>query len=294
MEDRPDEKRLKLRYAGSCRLCQADIPARTEAIYERATKTVRCLTHGEAATSSTSGTQKATRSLQLPAVDVGTPGASARREFDRRQRAREARVRARHPKVGGLILALGEEPLSTTSWETGARGEERLGQRLSELCTDSMLVLHDRRILRTRANIDHIAVTPTGIWVIDAKRYRGRPALKVEGGILRPRTEKLLIGSRDCTKLVDGVSKQLDIVEDVLLPGGRPEGHGRPWGRVPVRGVLCFVDANWPLLGGAFTIRGVDVLWPKKLYPQLRAEGPLSASSIAEIHRHLAAALPPA
>ena len=285
---------MRLRYAGTCRVCQAEIPARAEAVYERATKTVRCLTHDETATSSASVTEEPPMSLEVPAVDVGTPGASARREFDRRRQAREARVRAKHPKLGGIILALGQEPQSTTSWDTGARGEERLGQRLSELCSDSLLVLHDRKIPRTRANIDHIAVTPTGIWVIDAKKYQGRPALRVEGGILRHRTEKLLVGSRDCTKLIDGVVKQVDVVHDVLLPGGRPEGDGRPWGRVPIRGVLCFVEADWPLLGGAFTIRGIDVLWSKKLYPQLKAHGPLNASSIAEIHRHLAETLPPA
>ena len=284
---------MKLRYAGTCRMCQAEIPARTEAVYERATKTVRCLAHEETAILSASGPEGSPGSLEVPAVDVGIPGASARREFDRRQQARETRVRAKHPKLGGMILALGQERQSTKSWDTGALGEERLGQRLSEVCTDSLSVLHDRRIPRTRANIDHIAVTPTGIWVIDAKKYRGRPALEVDGGILRQRTEKLLIGSRDCTKLIDGVLKQVDVVHDVLLPGG-PEGHGRPWGRVPVRGVLCFVEADWPLLGGAFTLRGVDVLWPKKLYSQFKADGPLNAASIAEIHRHLAAALPPA
>jgi hypothetical protein len=294
MEERPDEKRMKLRYAGICRMCETEIPARAEAVYERATKTVRCLSHDETLTPGTSDTEVEPESFDVAPLDIGTPGSSARRESDRRLESREARVRAKHPKLGGLILALSDEPQSTTAWSIGAVGEEKLGARLNELCTESLLVLHDRRIPRTRANIDHIAVTPTGIWVIDAKKYRGRPALKVEGGILRQRTEKLLVGSRDCSKLVDGVLKQTDVVHDVLLPGGRPEGPGRPWGRVPVHGAICFVEADWPLIGGSFTTRGVDVLWPKKLYPQLQASGPLDASSIAEIHRHLAAALPPA
>lgn len=41
-EPAPD-KRMKLRYAGSCRLCGTELPARVEAVYERATKTVRCV-----------------------------------------------------------------------------------------------------------------------------------------------------------------------------------------------------------------------------------------------------------
>ena len=56
--------------------------------------------------------------------------------------------------------------------------------------------------------------TPGGIWVIEAKRYKGRPGLKIEGGILRPRVEKLLVGRRDSTKLVDGVLKQVDVVRE--------------------------------------------------------------------------------
>lgn len=81
----------------------------------------------------------------------------------------------------------------------------RLGDRLNELGSDRIRVLHDRRIPGTRANIDHLAVTPTGVYVIDAKKYAGQPHLKIEGGFLRPRVEKLLVGTRDCTKVVDGV-----------------------------------------------------------------------------------------
>lgn len=35
-----NDKRMKLRYAGVCRLCGTELPARAEAIYERASKTV--------------------------------------------------------------------------------------------------------------------------------------------------------------------------------------------------------------------------------------------------------------
>jgi hypothetical protein len=38
-----DAKEMRLRYAGVCRLCGRDLPARAEAVYERSTKTVRCV-----------------------------------------------------------------------------------------------------------------------------------------------------------------------------------------------------------------------------------------------------------
>ena len=153
---------------------------------------------------------------------------------------------------------MSDEPQSTTAWAVGALGEERLGQGLDRLAWDTVRLLHDRRIPRSRANIDHIAVTASGVYVVDAKRYHGRPHLKVEGGLFRPRVERVLVGSRDCTRLVDGVLKQVEVVRGLLDSD------------LPVRGVLCFVDADWPLIGGDFTSRGVHALWPKKLYPSSR------------------------
>ena len=135
-------------------------------------------------------------------------------------------------------------------------------------------MLHDRRIPRSKANIDHIVITRAGIWVIDAKRYKGKPELRVEGGILRPRTEKLLVGRRDCTELVDGVLKQVDLVRDLV-------------GDVPITGALCFVEADWPLIGGAFATRGVHVLWPKRLASLLTAAVP-AAVDVAAVRESVA------
>ncbi|WP_242525967.1 nuclease-related domain-containing protein [Phycicoccus sp. DTK01] len=213
-------------------------------------------------------------------VDSGVAGASARREFERRKAKREERIRTRHPKLGGLILAVTDDPQSTRAWDTGAIGEERLGRGLDARAGDTVRLLHDRRIPRTRANIDHIAVTAHGVVVIDAKRYKGRPSLRVEGGILRPRVEKLMIGSRDCSKLVDGVLKQVLLVRDIIGEDVR------------VTGALCFLDADWPLLGGDFTTREVRVLWPKKLYKLLQQPGPLDSAAVEALHRRLATALP--
>jgi hypothetical protein len=213
-------------------------------------------------------------------VDPGTAGASARREFERRKTAREERIRAKHPKLGGLILAISEDPQSTTAWNTGALGEEKLGGGLNSLAGDTIRLLHDRRLPRSKANIDHLAVTPTGVYVIDAKKYRGRPHLKSRRWAL-PATRGA--ASRRLTRLHQARRRRPQT-------GRRRARDPRP--DVPVHGVLCFVEADWPLLGGDFTTRDVHALWPKKLYPKLQAEGPLTAEAIAEIHRTLAQALP--
>lgn len=259
----PDDKRMRLRYAGTCRLCDRSLDAGADAVYERGSKTVRCV------------------DCAIEALDAGpgAAGASARREYERRKEGREKRIRESHPKLGGLILALSDDPQSTRAWERGAIGEELMARRLTDL-PDTFRVLHDRRIRGTRANIDHIAIGPTGVWVIDAKRYvNKRPALRVEGGILRPRVESLRIGGRDGTKLVQGVQSQVERVTAAL--GDAPA----------VTGVLCFLEADWPLIGGSFVVDGIHVVWPRLLIQRV-IEAPQQSIDIERVYARLAAALP--
>ena len=61
--------------------------------------------------------------------------------------------------------------------------------------------------------------------------------------------------------------KQADLVRDVV-------------GDLPVTATLCFIEADWPLIGGAFSTRCVHVLWPKRL-AKLLAEAPNGQVDIA-------------
>lgn len=292
------EKRMRLRYAGTCARCGAALEAKAWAFYDRASKTVRCVEcPGEPVASPgadsltvepTAPTVRESTVLEAePVLDVsdGIAGGSALREYERRSAAREERVRAEHPRIGGLLLAMFDDPQSTRAWASGAMGEQRLGEMLAKVTGPTLRILHDRRIPGSRANIDHIVVCPAGVFVVDAKRYRDkRPELRVEGGWLRPRVETLLVGGRDRTSLVDGVLKQVGLVVGALA-----DELG-----APVRGVLCFVDGDWPLIGGAFSTRDVDVVWPRKLAAMLATPGPLDETAIAALHQRLARAFPPA
>jgi hypothetical protein len=211
--------------------------------------------------------------------DSRVPGASARREYERRRARDEARLRENWGALGGLAVALTPERQSTRAWGAGAIGEERVGKLLDQVAGPHVAVLHDRRIPNSRANIDHLVVTGDAVWVIDTKRYKGRPQLRIEGGLFRPRREYLIVGSRDQTKLLDAVNRQVEIVQDVV--------------DVPVLGVLCFVDAEWPLIGGSFSARGVEVLWPRKLTSRLAlpASGGVDVPAVlAELRRVFRAA----
>ena len=297
-------KKMRLRYPGRCRLCDVEIAAGTMAVYERETKTVTCaqcqpelpVAVSEAAARTDAEPPDAAQpaipeSRPEPDENVeifaGTAGASAKREYERRKDKRETRIREAHPHLGALILALSDDPQSTRAWAVGARGEEVLGQRLDKIAGQGVHVLHDRRIPGTRANIDHIVVCPTGVFVIDAKKYTGRrPSLRVDGGLFRPRTETLMVGSRDRSNLVAGARKQVDLVRAALDHAGLAE--------IPVHGVLCFVEADWPLIGGALTTGGVHVLWPRKALELVAKPGPVNDQRTREIHRSLASSFPAA
>lgn len=292
-----DEKRMRLRYAGVCHRCGRQLPAGESAIYERTARRVRCLAClPESAAVPTQNSPAWSvpidqiRSAPAAGADpeedagaAGAAGASARLEFERRRDNRHQRIRAEHPRLGDLILALSDEPQSTRGWERGAIGEEMLAARLQDLPA-SARVLHDRRIPGTRANIDHIVIAQSGVWVIDAKRYKGkRPALQIDGGILRPRTESLKIGGRDGTKLVDGVRKQVSLITAALDDDSTCG--------VPVHGILCFLEADWPMIGGSFTVAGVNVVWPRLLIKRIN-EAPQTTMDVDIVAARIARAFP--
>ena len=208
--------------------------------------------------------------------DSGIPGASARGEGERRRRNREQRTRERHRYIGGL-LALRKQPHHERVWGSGADGEVAVAQGLAKRCPPPVVFLHDRRIPGSRANIDLIAVTPSGVWVVDAKNHKGKVAVRTP---LFGRTT-LRIKSSDRSNLVDGLAKQVAVVEDVVA------------GTAPVHGALCFVRAELPLLR-TLKFRGYPLLYCKKLAKKLNAGGPLSAERVREIAALLAERLPSA
>jgi hypothetical protein len=280
---------MNLRYAGTCRECGQALAGGTRAVYDGATRTVSCVQCPSATTNDTDAveaTDSATDPTPTPtrALDRGIAGASAQRRYELLSDRREKRIRENHPRLGGILLALSDEPQRITAWQKGARGETILGRRLDTLTEQGVQVLHDRRIPGTKANIDYIAVGPRGVFVIDAKRYTGAPSLRVSGGLFEPRRERLMVGTRDCTQLVGGIHRQVSLVETALEAAGFTD--------IPVFGMLCFVEADWPLLGVDFLIDDVEVLWPKRAAKRITAPGSFDADAAARAARALEAHFP--
>jgi hypothetical protein len=86
--------------------------------------------------------------------------------------------------VGALLAALAARPGGDAGrWRRGAGGERATAAALARLPRRRWAVLHDRSIPGSRANLDHLAIGPTGVWLIDSKAYRG--AVRVRWGRVR-------------------------------------------------------------------------------------------------------------
>ena len=148
----------------------------------------------------------------------------SQREYERRSAKREERIRSAHPRLGGFLLAVTNEPASTRAFKIGAEGERKAAERLLGRCSDEVAFLLNRSLGRGRrdGDIDVLAIGPAGVYVADVKHYKDKKVeVRRSGGLLSVRREQLYIGGRDRTSLLDSVSKQLDAVRTALatLPG---------------------------------------------------------------------------
>lgn len=272
-EPLPARPAWRVKFDGVCDRCGVALLKGAVAQYDRSTRTIRCVV-----------CPSEPAAQEIEPLESGEAGGSARREYERRRSSREARVKANFGnRLGGILLAVTSEPQSTRAWATGARGEGILGEVLANV--PGVIVLNDRRIPRSRANIDHIVIGPAGLFVIDAKKYKGLIKVRDRGGLFR-RDDRLYVGRRDCSALVDGLARQVDAVELALDDAGVSDD-------IAVVPVLCFVDGEWPILRPPTSFEGVRLEGKRSIKKLITSTSVLDADEIEPLARILAAALPP-
>jgi hypothetical protein len=59
------------------------------------------------------------------------------------------------------------------TWQRGAQGERRTARLLDRLPRDGFVVFHDLAVPGSPANVDHLVIGPSGVFVIDSKQWTG-------------------------------------------------------------------------------------------------------------------------
>jgi hypothetical protein len=217
--------------------------------------------------------------------DAGVAGASAAAEGERRKVRRVEEAHRRYGDHAAVVAEAMAASDAVASWGKGSDGESRLAAFVAREVGEAVISLHDRLIPGTRGNIDHIFVAPTGVWVVDAKAYKGKLEQREVGPIWRP-DNQVYVAGRNRSVLAKGVEKQVAAVIAALRPDPSLKG-------IDVHAALCFLDSEWALLDFPFQIGNVWVLYPGAVRKRLKKTGPLTREAMERIARRLDLSLPP-
>jgi hypothetical protein len=144
--------------------------------------------------------------------------------------------------VGGLAAMMAGWGLrfrpspDASAWRRGAAGERRTARLLGPLERHGWAVLHDLAVPGSRANLDHLAIGPAGVFAVDSKQYRGRLQLDPTGRLWHGRYP-LAPALRAASFEADQAARVLPDPGVAVVPVVAVHGAQVPWGKVVSQGV---------------------------------------------------------
>ena len=192
-----------------------------------------------------------------------------------------------NPTGGTSALAIANSR-KDPNWTKGAAGEYLMSKALHEKVPAGRIILDDRAIPHSTANIDHVVIAPTGVWIIDSKHWKGLIQVKSAGGFLGAK-QKLLIDGRDRSPLTEKIYSQVIPIANIL------GDHS-----IPIHPALVFVDGDWSgvtlrvVQNRPYEMLGVMISWPKAIIAKISEPGPIPAQDVVGIAALLDRELHPA
>jgi len=159
-------------------------------------------------------------------------------------------------------------------------GEREVAEYLERKLGDSAQFLYHRRRGDTHEGdeIDILAVVPSGVFIIDPKKYVRRDVRAT------PAYDSFIIDGHPRPHLRQRMSRQLLVVSAALAAGPVPDA--------PVGAAYCFVHAHLPWR--RFHVNDVPVMTPRSVVKLLKEPGPLEPDECLKVLEHLDAVFPPA
>jgi hypothetical protein len=180
----------------------------------------------------------------------------------------------RRGRLLAVLEALSADSRDEARWAQRAESEERARRLETLLAGSGVRLLNDRRVPGARASVDHIAIGPRGVTVIDAVREAGRP---------RVANRRLLVDGEDRTALVLDVLRHVEVIR--LGLAATPN--------LPIGGAICWVEPDGLPRVRRLTVRGVPIEGPRVLADELRGPGPVSFRWVGHFAGVLDHRLPP-
>jgi hypothetical protein len=180
----------------------------------------------------------------------------------------------RRGRLTTVLEALSADSLYESRWARTAEREERARRLEGLLAGSGIRLLSDRRVPGARATVDHLAIGPRGVTVIDATHETGRARI-VDG--------RLLVNDEDRTTLVRDVLRQVEVIR--LGLSANPD--------LPVSGAICWVEPDGLPRLRKLSLNGVPIDGPRALAEELRRPGPVSPKRTRYIANVLDRRLPP-
>jgi len=173
----------------------------------------------------------------------------------------------------------------------GAQGEYLMGGYLAHELVPGARVLTDRHVPGdSEANIDHVVVASSGVWVIDSKKWAGEIRYRSPKFPSTDPRRYLSIGGQDRTAAIAKIYRLVIPVAQVV--GDRT---------VSVHPAMVFIEAIWGFPEGLHFKRGkgpyehdgVFISGGHGIITKINEPGPLSLEKIEALYRKLDAAMPP-
>jgi hypothetical protein len=145
-----------------------------------------------------------------------------------------------------LAGGCGSGPAQTPAPGGGGRsGSDAPPALLGPLERHGWAILHDLAVPGSQANLDHLAIGPGGVFVIDSKQYRGRLQLDRSGRLWHGRYP-LAPTLRAVSFEADQAAQVLPDPGVVVVPIVAVHGAKVPWGKVVVAGVPVVAAKRLP------------------------------------------------
>jgi hypothetical protein len=189
--------------------------------------------------------------------------------------------------VGGSSALRVYERQKDRNYRKGATGEYLMDQFLHRTLSDGEVILTDRRLPGTDANIDNVVVASSGVWIIDSKKWSGK--IEYKASTLTGIDMHLFVGGEDRTTEIEKIYRL--VIPIAQLVDDRS---------VPICPALVFVEGDWKLsitarhiLKKPYKHVGVWISPPRLLAKLIKEPGPLDHDAVTKVGRVLDSHLRP-